>query len=93
VADDEHVERGLAGQQLAEIGERLRAFRLDHRLVGVDIDAVKRIMPRLAEAHGRGVDHLVLDGADFRDHELRVAVVIVRADEHRGIGSGRHRSP
>ena len=45
-------------------------------------------MSRLAEPlrHGAGVDHLVLDRADHRDHELRIDIVVVLADQDGGIG-------
>ena len=79
---------GDRAQQLGDLVERRAAFRLDHRLVGVEIDAVERDVSLLAEplGHGGGIHHLVLDRADDRDGQLRVDLIIALADQHGRIG-------
>src|SRR5882724_9173069 len=42
VADDEDVELRLARQQLGDLFQRRAAFGPDHRLVGVEVDAIER---------------------------------------------------
>jgi len=73
----------LARQQLCDLFEGRAAFRLDHRLVGVEVDAIERDVAGLAEALGHcgGIHHLVLDRAEFGDDELRVDLAVVLADD------------
>ena len=74
VADDEDVELRLAAQEFRDLLQRRAALGLDHRLVGVEIDAVERDVAGLAKAlrHRGRIHHLVLDRAEFGDGELRV---------------------
>src|SRR6266849_7081092 len=88
VADDEDVELRLARQQLGDLFQRRAAFRLDHRLVGVEVDAIQRDVAGVAEAlgHRGGIHHLVLDGAEFGDDQLRMDFLVVLADDNARIG-------
>ncbi len=73
VADDEDVELRLTRQQLCDLLQRRAALRLQNRLVGIEIDAVERDVAGLAKAlrHRGSIDHLVRDGAELGDRDLR----------------------